>query len=422
MDQAQLLLPAMVEGPDIEETTDSASSPARPSAIGHDADRAFDDGAADGDNAPSAAPSAANSTSRPQAAAHHTHPHPVQGRFDVTREHKLALIIAFAVLLVVGVLVGDHFSKANATAPGTEVATTPRDALGVTNPEAVVIAPPAGNALEATAPLNPSPDLTQPAGRPTMRISMTDPSAAFGGGVNPNGAGAPGLQGSAIPPARSGSATAIPAGGPIVYAPGVSVLNVPSISPPPDPSGPAGTNIAATNPTADGGGLPLSTGSVTAHPVKRGETMYALAKTYYNDGSLAKKLAEYNTGKLGANMSLREGVTLRIPPKDVLLGRARLSDGAMVAPGSGSVAAAALGAARDAVSKPENTPANDAATAGAAGGPREYVVQKGDTLGLIAQKQLGSKKRLDEIVKLNRSVMDDQDSLKIGMKLRIPTK
>ncbi|MBI5364093.1 MAG: LysM peptidoglycan-binding domain-containing protein [Planctomycetes bacterium] len=50
--------------------------------------------------------------------------------------------------------------------------------------------------------------------------------------------------------------------------------------------------------------------------------------------------------------------------------------------------------------------------------PREYTVQKGDSLALIARRTLGSEQRWSEIQTLNPGVTPK--SLKIGMKLQLP--
>lgn len=49
-----------------------------------------------------------------------------------------------------------------------------------------------------------------------------------------------------------------------------------------------------------------------------------------------------------------------------------------------------------------------------------YTVQPGDTLSAVASKTLGSVRRYEEIYEANRDVMSTPNSLKIGMKLRIP--
>ncbi len=53
---------------------------------------------------------------------------------------------------------------------------------------------------------------------------------------------------------------------------------------------------------------------------------------------------------------------------------------------------------------------------------RWYTVQDGDSLWKIAAGQLGAGSRWDEIHKLNAEILTSQDALKVGMKLRLPTK
>lgn len=49
-----------------------------------------------------------------------------------------------------------------------------------------------------------------------------------------------------------------------------------------------------------------------------------------------------------------------------------------------------------------------------------YVVQSGDTLSAVASKTLGSARKFEAIYEANRDIMATPNSLKIGMKLRIP--
>jgi len=53
---------------------------------------------------------------------------------------------------------------------------------------------------------------------------------------------------------------------------------------------------------------------------------------------------------------------------------------------------------------------------------RWYTVQEGDNLWKIAASQLGGGTRWDEIHKLNADILPSQDSLKLGMRLRLPAK
>ena len=52
---------------------------------------------------------------------------------------------------------------------------------------------------------------------------------------------------------------------------------------------------------------------------------------------------------------------------------------------------------------------------------RWYVVREGDSLWLIAAEQLGEGSRYEEIAKLNANILDE-DSLVVGMRLRIPAR
>ncbi len=53
-------------------------------------------------------------------------------------------------------------------------------------------------------------------------------------------------------------------------------------------------------------------------------------------------------------------------------------------------------------------------------GAKTYTVKPGDVLSLIAQRQLGSSRRVDDILKLNSDVLSDPDDLTVGMVLKLP--
>jgi nucleoid-associated protein YgaU len=52
----------------------------------------------------------------------------------------------------------------------------------------------------------------------------------------------------------------------------------------------------------------------------------------------------------------------------------------------------------------------------------EYVVREGDYLWRIAAQQLGDGNRYLEIAKLNADQLKDQDSLDVGMRLKMPAR
>ncbi len=53
---------------------------------------------------------------------------------------------------------------------------------------------------------------------------------------------------------------------------------------------------------------------------------------------------------------------------------------------------------------------------------KEYVVAEGDSLWKIADAKLGNGTRYTEILKLNSDVLKNEDSLSVGMKLKLPAK
>jgi hypothetical protein len=57
---------------------------------------------------------------------------------------------------------------------------------------------------------------------------------------------------------------------------------------------------------------------VKMHPIAEGETLYAICKREYGDGSLSNALAKYNRKAIPDPTRIRKGVTIRIPPVDVL--------------------------------------------------------------------------------------------------------
>jgi len=53
---------------------------------------------------------------------------------------------------------------------------------------------------------------------------------------------------------------------------------------------------------------------------------------------------------------------------------------------------------------------------------REYIVREGDNLWRIAAKQLGDGSRYTEISKVNADILEDKNTLVVGMRLRIPAR
>jgi nucleoid-associated protein YgaU len=97
-------------------------------------------------------------------------------------------------------------------------------------------------------------------------------------------------------------------------------------------------------------------------------------------------------------------------PDDLVVGRSIL-----LPPVDGSAPAGPDGAPAQATVVVDNAPRSSSSPT-----YRLYKVKKGDLLGTIAQEQLGSAKRWQEILALNRDVCKDARRLPCGVEIRIP--
>jgi LysM repeat protein len=141
------------------------------------------------------------------------------------------------------------------------------------------------------------------------------------------------------------------------------------------------------------------------YKVKSGDTLGGIAQ--HELGS-SKRVADIQ--KLNNNIDptkLMPGMTLVLPPSDA---KTAAATGAQ-APAS---AATNLVASNTKTIEPKTTSQAKASVAGA----RKYTVRSGDTLSVIASRELGSAKRWTEIRDLNPGV--DERSLKVSAVLNLP--
>ena len=194
----------------------------------------------------------------------------------MTRDHKLALIIGFALILAVGVLVSDHLSRATRDrldgeqlAGPTQIEITPVDVLR--SPAPPVIAP----EPERDAPADATPAETE--------LAQSQPGQT----------------------------------GPVI---------IPQ-TPEPEPTLlERGAELAGRFAQTD---LPVAANvqrrEQRTHRVQPGESLYAIARQYYGDGNLWRDLVRHNAGRVGPNGELHEHVTLVIPPREELAEPVRLT-------------------------------------------------------------------------------------------------
>ncbi len=275
----------------------------------------------------------------------------------MTREQKISLIVGFTLVLLVGVAVSDHLSAARSAQ--LESGLTPRGDMDAFD--------------EVQNPIPESKPMETFAAAPEYSPTVNTPTGPI----------AKSLEDAANPPAdfltklRNRIQDFPLAADTITRSD--EPIQTQSIFPPPKRS------------------LELSTDEIAWHPVVEGDTLWSIAEQYYNDGALAVKLATFN----GANPELiRPGVRLRIPAREALTGEA--------APKS---TPSAPKAASNPTPKTETKPV----------ATRNYTVKKGDTLGAIAQRELGTVKRINEILKLNPK-MSDADDIRVDDVIKLPSK
>ena len=268
----------------------------------------------------------------------------------MTREQKLALIMGFALVLVVGVLVSDHLSKASRgdalQTGGLEGALAQRTDREV-NPLLVN----RGAVGDAFA----TPEV--PAEERGFFDRMRDGFEEAAGDV--------GTLPKAARTTETRERSEVPE-----FVNGQSPMTA---------DRPAGAKI---------------------YRVKPDDSLWSIAQREYNDGALHTKLAEYNHDRVGQGGTIREGASLLIPAKDVLL-RYQRGDNRVVGREN---------------ARP--TPQREAPT------PRtrtvEYTVKKGETLSGICQRELGSGKRWREVVELNKGDIPEDGIVRIGQTILLP--
>lgn len=280
-----------------------------------------------------------------------------QGRRTVTRETKLALIIGFALVMVVGVLISDHLAASNRT-PIADLTTGPAGAAASTETARATGSRPAterSSQRDATT-------------RPT-RLVPTQPLVQLNQGSTRSS-----QPGSQTGRSRSTFAEAIERARDSVDS--IGDLFNPATRTSPAAGSPAATGQSRAPPTV-------------WHTVVENESLWEIAKAYYGRGSRWSEIAAANPGRVGADGAVREGVKIKIP-------------GGQTAPVVASTP----------------TPARSTT----AGGGDSYTVKAGDTLGQIAQRLLGTMKRADEIMVLNRTVISSADEIRVGMVLEMPAR
>lgn len=294
----------------------------------------------------------------------------------MTREQKLALIVGFALVLLVGVLISDHFShaavseledlsKADQPAAGAERATQdtapPADRVYATTTTADTTRLPDGFRLDGDSGSRPEVTVTD---RPVFASGRD----ALLNELRQSWQATQEVASKAQDALVNGAREAVPA----------VEMNRPQTSRAtlPEP--------ASITPTPSSNGH-RSGETVRTHRVAEDESLWGIAERYYGDGALYTKLAEHNSDRISNVDAIPVGTILRIPVGQTLTGER----------------------------SERSTPRADRNAA-----PATYTVREGDSLGEIAQRLLGSAKRWPELVRLNG--IEDPDVVPVGTVLKLP--
>jgi hypothetical protein len=301
----------------------------------------------------------------------------------MTRETKIGLLVGLAFIIVIGILLSDHFSSTmeppQATLSGAAAAV--RDAVnspGTANPPITMVTPRETPPTEAVPTHDelaqpPSPVIPSDTGRnsatpiaPQRDVAIAPPAANQTDQVA--GADGPGPGGDNLTQAahRRGEALV--------------------------PSNLDGSPKSAAAPApADGGGT-------RKYIAQSGDSVSRMASRLMGGNTRANRQA-----LIDANPALQDD------PDKVIVGQS------YVIPGRAEASAPAPTEMASAAPSPAAAPSQ-------MGGI--YTVQEGDSLWKIANDQLGDPSAIDAIKELNMDVLkgDDHDVITPGMKLRLPGK
>lgn len=309
----------------------------------------------------------------------------------MNREQKIALILGFAVILVVGVLVSDHWSAAQRL----DLADATEGDLGRVEAMPVAMLPdPGGETTRLTA----GPATGETVGQQSQLESapaQADPlTIALGGNgeVSPLGFAleqfvTPVGEFQAQPADREGLFDRLNERLAEGFGNGVpAAARIDDAGEPPVSGRQLEPQVREVPPTAP-----------VRHTVAQNESLYKIAALYLGNGNRWREIAAANAGKVGPDGSVRSGVTLVIP----------------------NPSAKPTQTTRPSIGRPTET---RVAETPAPTKPVTYTVAKNDSLGEISRRFLGSSKLTHLIVRANPGKISDPDDIRVGMVLTIPAR
>ncbi|MEM7622735.1 MAG: LysM domain-containing protein, partial [Planctomycetota bacterium] len=158
----------------------------------------------------------------------------------------------------------------------------------------------------------------------------------------------------------------------------------------PEDTDEAGTGLVQQRRKAGGDAVSETVGT---YIVQKGDSLSKIAAEVLGSAGRWREIAARNTDRVSPNGNVQVGVMLRIPGTTA---------GNLNAGGSNTTT--------------RGTEARDPV------GERTYTVKGGDTLSEIAAEQLGSARRVRELLKLNSGRIKDADDIRVGMNLMLPAR
>ena len=343
----------------------------------------------------------------------------------MTRELKLALIVGFALVLVVTVLISDHLSHARQAELAGNI---PAEPLKVAEPPALSLGNETAQAPAPTVTESPS----------TLAGATPTPAAApinlVGMGTSATPAPTPmaqepmtinqGTRGNQVPVEHADLARELAKQGGgikdnVIFVgpqPAMQTAQdkLPGSTLPPTVQPP---KVTPSPTTVLPPVVPVPAAPDRAYTVAAGDNAFKIAKQFYGDGKVWRKLVKYN--KLAEDGQLKVGTKLNIPTSETLLGK-KAATASLSAPTPTVGPSTTNKPSTGGIVLTGNRTTPIALTGPVPSKSHSYTVKKGDTLAQIAQRELGSARRAHEILELNKKTIKDADSVPLGAVLTLP--
>ncbi|MDP9174993.1 MAG: LysM peptidoglycan-binding domain-containing protein [Planctomycetota bacterium] len=325
----------------------------------------------------------------------------------MTRETKIGLLVGLAFIIVIGILLSDHFQKMEPEAAITGVASTVRAGVnspGTSNPPIVVVAP------ADAPPRQPVPtheELNPPAAPVVPSAPVIVPQTVATNNI-PSSANSPAMIGIAPSPAAPQASEAPIAVAPVAKAP-IQTNDLLA-----QEARRHGEELVPLNPD----GSPAQDDATTVQVPGRSKAVTTAKMYKVQPGDTVSKLAgRYLGGNTRANRQaiIDANPSLKSDPDKVIVGQT------YVIP---SVAVPVTPSQVVAVPPTPDAPASVDSPKPAPSSQYIYTAAAGDSLWRIANDELGDPTAVDAIKELNLGVLKgkNHDVVIAGTKLRLPAK